>query len=98
MSRHPITAAILAVALAPWPVQAAEKTILLDVENAVCELCGPIVKIALARVPGVKNAKVEQHDDNSPTIATVTFEDTLTNVEALILATTNAGYPSHLVN
>lgn len=71
---------------------AAEQTVTLDVANATCELCGPIVKRALSKVPGVVAVDVSEATDG--TIAKVRFDDSRTNVAALITATTNAGYPS----
>jgi mercuric ion binding protein len=71
---------------------AAERTVKLDVANATCELCGPIVKRALTRVPGVLDVKVAETE--SAAVATVRFDDVRTDVAALITATTNAGYPS----
>jgi len=96
MIRHVAAIATLAILLSPWAVQAAEKTIVLNVTNANCELCAPIVKKSLARVPGVKTVQVKQAGQMADPVATVTFDDAVTNVAALIAATTNAGYPSHL--
>jgi hypothetical protein len=31
-------------------------------------------------------------------VATVTFDDAITSLPALVAATTNAGYPSHFAN
>lgn len=73
---------------------AAERTVKLDVANATCTLCGPIVKRALTRVPGVLDVKVAETESGA--LATVRFDDTRTDVAALITATTNAGYPSRL--
>ena len=98
MSRHIAAAAALAVMLSPLAGHAAEKTVVLNVTNANCELCAPIVKRALARVPGVKAVEVKQADQMADPVATVTFDDAATNVPALIAATTNAGYPAHLAN
>lgn len=70
----------------------AEQTVTLNVANASCELCGPIVKRSLSNVPGVLNADVSEA--SGTTIAKVRFNDSETNVAALITATTNAGYPS----
>ena len=97
MIRH-IAAAALAVILLPSAGQAAEKTVALNVTNANCELCAPIVQKVLARVPGVKVAQVEQANQMADPVATVTFDDAVTNVPALIAATTNAGYPSRPAN
>jgi periplasmic mercuric ion binding protein len=96
MIRHIAAAAAIAVMLSPFAVQAAEKTVVLNVTNANCELCAPIVKKSLARVPGVKAVDVKQADQMADPVARVTFDDAVTNVPALIAATTNAGYPSHL--
>jgi periplasmic mercuric ion binding protein len=55
-------------------------------------------KKALVRVSGVKAVQVKQAGQMADPVATVTFDDAVTNVPALIAATTNAGYPSHLAN
>jgi periplasmic mercuric ion binding protein len=94
MIRH-IAAAALAVLLSPLAGQAAEKTVVLNVDNATCELCAPIVKKTLSRVSGVKAVQVKEANAMSGAVATVTFDDVVTNVPTLIAATTNAGYPSH---
>lgn len=98
MIRHLAAVAALALALSPWAAQAAEKIVVLNVQNANCELCAPIVKKSLTRVNGVEAVDVKQADQMADPVATVTFDDTVTNVSALIAATTNAGYPSHLAN
>ena len=98
MIRHIAAAVVLAVMLSPLAVQAAEKTIVLNVKNANCELCAPIVKRSLAQVKGVKAVQVKQADRMADPVATVTFDDAVTNPSALIAATTNAGYPSQLAN
>lgn len=82
------------VSLLSAPVFAAEQTVTLNVANATCELCGPIVKRALASVPGVLAVDVSEATDAA--IAKVRFDDSQTNVAALITATTNAGYPSSI--
>lgn len=76
------------------PANAAEQTVTLKVANATCELCGPIVRRALSNVPGV--LAVEVSDATGAVIAKVRFDDSQTNVAALVSATTNAGYPSTL--
>jgi mercuric ion binding protein len=73
---------------------AAEQTVTLNVANATCELCGPIVKRALSNVSGV--LAVDVPEASGAAIAKVRFDDSRTNVAALITATTNAGYPSSL--
>lgn len=98
MIRHVVAAAALALALSPWAAQAADKTVVLNVRNANCELCAPIVEKSLTRVKGVKAVEVKQADQEADPVATVTFDDAVTNVSALIAATTNAGYPSQPAN
>jgi mercuric ion binding protein len=74
-------------------VAAAERSVTLAVDNMTCELCPPIVRKSLVRVPGVSKAEVsaEMHR------AVVTFDEGKTNVAALVDATTKAGYPSRPV-
>lgn len=91
------TAAAIAV-LMSWPAHAAEKTVVLDVKNADCVLCPPIVKQSLLRVKGVKNVEIRQADQMADFMATVTFDDTVANEPALIAATTKAGYPSQVAS
>lgn len=96
--RHIACAVVLGATLAfsAASTEAAEQTAVLKVANATCALCGPIVKGTLERVAGVKAVTVVEAEDFTGAVATVTFDDALTNVAALIAATTNAGYPSEL--
>ncbi len=98
MSRLNFVAAALAIALVPVTAFAAEKTVVLDVDNATCELCAPIVKKTLSRVSGVKLVQIKEASVDSGVVATVTFDDTTADVPKLIAAATNAGYPAHLKN
>ena len=79
------------------PVQAAQKTIVLNVDKADCELCAPIVKRTVSRVSGVSAVQLAEANATAPAVATVTFDDAVTSVETIVKATTNAGYPSHPV-
>lgn len=90
LSAIALTASLLSASAA----FAAEQSVTLNVANATCELCGPIVKRALSNVPGV--LKVEVSEATGAAIAKVRFDDSQTNVAALITATTNAGYPSSI--
>lgn len=89
----PLVALIVSL-LTSVPAFAAEQTVTLNVANATCELCGPIVQRALSDVPGVLDVDVSEAIGAA--IAKVRFDDSQTNVEALITATSNAGYPSSL--
>lgn len=65
-------------------------TAVLQVENMTCGACPITVRKALQKVPGVANAKVDLESQT----ATVKFDPSKTNVEALTAATGAAGYPS----
>lgn len=96
--RRIAAASVLAIAFSAGIAQAEPRTIVLNVDNATCALCGPIVKMTLQRVAGVNAVDLKEADAMSGAMATVEFDDAVTNVQALIAATTNAGYPSHLAN
>jgi mercuric ion binding protein len=98
MTRFAIAATALAIALSPSVTRAAEKTVVLNVDNASCELCPPIIKKTLARVSGVSAVEMGGATADASAVATVTFDDAKTTVAQLITATTNAGYPAHLKN
>jgi mercuric ion binding protein len=83
-------AALLALSVAAAPAAAAERTVVLRVENIDCDLCAPIIRGSLLRVSGVISATVSIEQAT----ATVTFDDARTDVAALTTATTNAGFPS----
>lgn len=84
--------ALVAALLVTSAVLAAAKTIILNIDNMSCASCAPIVKKSLERVSGVTKVAVSEQLDT----ATVTYDDAKANIEALIAATTNAGYPSRL--
>ena len=69
---------------------AAEKTITLAVQHMTCSACPGTVKASLLKVPGVTNVVVSAEDKT----AVVTYDDSKAQVDALVKATTNAGYPS----
>ena len=82
----------LTVALSA-PAWAATKTVTLSVPGMTCATCPITVKKALSKVDGVIQTKASFEKRE----ATVTFEDAKTNAQALIQATTDAGYPSQVV-
>lgn len=69
------------------------RTAILSVSNMTCAACPITVKKALSRVEGVSTVKV----DFDKKQAIVTFDDAKAGVAALTKATTDAGYPSALV-
>lgn len=74
-------------ALSAW---AAPATVTLSVPTMDCPVCPITVKKALVGVPGVAKASI----DFDRRLATVHYDDSRTNVGALMQATANAGYPS----
>lgn len=81
-------AALLAVLLNPaW---AATQTVTLAVPSMYCPVCPITVKRALSKVEGVSRVDVN-YDKRQ---ATVTFDNARTDVEALLDASEDAGYPA----
>ena len=70
--------------------QSDQQTITLDIQNMTCTLCQFTIKKALKNVAGVQQVTV---DYDSKT-AIVIINPGETNSEALIKASTNAGYPA----
>ena len=70
-----------------------QQSVTLLVENMTCSL-GPVtVRTALEKVPGVIGPEVTAEGDGTG-LAKATFDPAKTGVEALVWATTEAGYPS----
>ncbi len=69
---------------------ASPQTVTLNVSGMTCPACPITVKKALEKVPGV--TKIEVRFEKKQVL--VTFDDAKTNTDALVKATTNAGYPS----
>ena len=84
-----LTGAIVALTFAA-PGWASPKTVTLNVSGMTCAACPITVKKALEKVGGV--SKVEVRFEKKQVL--VTFDDAKTNTDALVKATTDAGYPS----
>lgn len=84
--------AAVSVALLAAPVWAAQKTVTLSVPTMDCPVCPITIRNALIKVPSVSQADV----NFDKRLATVTFDDAKTSIDALTHATKNAGYPSFL--
>ena len=69
---------------------ASPQTVTLNVSGMTCPACPITVKKALEKVAGV--SKVEVRFEKKQVL--VTFDDAKTNTDALVKATTDAGYPS----
>ncbi|MDT8371876.1 MAG: mercury resistance system periplasmic binding protein MerP [Gammaproteobacteria bacterium] len=78
---------LFVTSLTAW---AKPQTVTLDLPTMNCAMCPITVKKALTKVDGVSRAEVSYEDKE----AVVTFDDEKTSANALIEATTNAGYPS----
>lgn len=85
--------AIIMASLISQIALAAEKLVTLAVENMTCVSCPYIVERTLADVSGVNDVEVSFPEKT----ASVTFDDSKTNVAALTDATANMGYPSRLI-
>ena len=90
MNQSIVLAAVL-VALSS-PILAAQKTVTLSVPGMTCGACPITVKKAITRVDGVILAKV----DFDKRQAVVTYDDAKSNVDKIMQATANAGYPSSI--
>lgn len=66
------------------------QTVTLAVQNMDCPLCPFTVRKALENVPGVTKVSVDFYGKT----ATVAFDPSKTNTQALTEATGNAGFPS----
>ncbi|GAB3627631.1 Mercuric transport protein periplasmic component [Pandoraea terrae] len=87
-------ASCLAIALTTASaLAAAQRTATLEVTNMDCAVCPITVRKALERVPGVTSANVDFETKR----AVVAFDPAKASPASLTKATTDAGYPSHLV-
>lgn len=74
------------------PSWAATRTVVLSVPDMSCAACPVTVKKSLRQVEGVLKADISL----DKRIAIVTYDDARTTIQALMQATTDAGYPSAL--
>jgi periplasmic mercuric ion binding protein len=72
------------------PLWAANKSVRLSVPGMTCAVCPITVKKSMINIKGVNTVEVSFENK----LAVVTFDDSMTNVEALTDATFDAGYPS----
>src|SRR6266851_7136408 len=85
-----LLAAVIGALVWLAPAWASPQTVTLTVSGMTCPACPITVKKALEKVPGV--SKVDVRFEKKQVL--VTFDDAKTNMDALVKATTNAGYPS----
>ena len=70
--------------------QSSSQSVTLAMQNMTCAMCKITIKKALQSVDGVQKVSV----DGDTKMADVTFDPQKTSIEALIKATTDAGYPA----
>lgn len=70
--------------------QTATQTTTFAIDNMTCALCPVTVRKAMEGVKGVKSVTV----DFDAKTATVVFDPSLTNLDAIAAASTDAGYPA----
>ncbi len=73
--------------------QEAIRTVKLKVDGLWCASCAYIARQALMKTPGVLDASVSGRTKT----AVVTYDPTKVDLETLIAATTNYGYPSQVL-
>ncbi len=83
---------IALMAVTPY-VAADTQTVTLNIPKMDCPICPVTVEAALNKVDGVS----EVDADLDTRSATVSFDDSRTNVDELTTATANAGYPSTVI-
>lgn len=86
--KHLVTVIALSVILGA-PVWADTKTVTLFVPGMTCSTCPITISKALKKISGVEKIDIRFEQRQ----AVVTYDDAKTNVQALIKATTEAGYP-----
>ena len=85
-----LLAAVIGALVWLAPAWASPQTVTLNVSGMTCPACPITVKKALEKVPGV--TKIEVRFEKKQVL--VTFDDAKTSTDALVKATTNAGFPS----
>jgi mercuric ion binding protein len=91
MKLKSLFASLIILIASSMSLQAAERqSVVLDVENFTCTMCKYTIKKALKNVEGVES--VDVNPDNKT--ASIVFDPQKTAIDALINATTQAGYPS----
>ena len=89
MMKYVIVLFILALGLSGSAL-AEQQTVTLAVAKMTCALCPFTVSKAIENVEGVTSVDV----DYASKTAEVTFDDTVTDVNTVAAASTNAGYPA----
>ena len=70
-----------------------EQSVVLSVPGMKCPACPVTVMVAIKRVKGVKSVNVSLENKR----AEVSYDDQLTNISKLQVATKNVGFPSQVI-
>jgi mercuric ion binding protein len=89
-SMKTLLAGVVAALVLTAPACASPQVVTLNVPGMTCPACPITIKKALEKVQGV--SKVDVRFEKKQVL--VTFDDAKTNTDALVKATTNAGFPS----
>ena len=89
MMKHILASIVLVFGLS-GTAMAGKQTVTLAVAKMTCALCPLTVSTALEKVEGVSEVDV----DFASKTAKVTFDNAVTDVNAVAAASTNAGYPA----
>ena len=71
-----------------------EQLVVLSVPGMKCPACPITVMVALKRIEGVKSVEVDFENK----LAVVFYDDHITSISSLQLATKNIGFPSRVIN
>lgn len=71
-----------------------EQSVVLSVPGMKCPACPITVMVAIKRVKGVKSVNVSLENKQ----AKVSYDDQLTDISKLQVATKNVGFPSQVIN
>ena len=89
-SMKTLLAGVVAALVLTGPAWASPQVVTLNVPRMTCPACPITIKKALEKVQGVSKVNVRYEKKQ----VLVTFDDAKTNTDALVKATTNAGFPS----
>jgi periplasmic mercuric ion binding protein len=83
---------LAALWLASAPAFAVDRTVVLELPSMSCATCPITVRKALTRVDGVIEARVSWE----PREAVVRYDDSKTDLDTLLVAVRDAGYPGNV--
>ena len=85
---------VILLLITSGPLIAEEQSVVLSIPGMKCPACPVTVRSVIQRVAGVKAVNV----DFDSKLATVSYDDQLTDIGQLRLATKKMGFDSHVVS